>query len=321
VLPRDRLEVLDLSVGTVGARVLDRVTFSVRPGELVVLMGPNGSGKTTLLRAIAGLQPIAEGDVRLAGTSVSPVPPHRRGIGMVFQDPSLFPRRSVEENIAYGLEVAHRPDREVSQRVGEMLRLLRIEPLARRDVGTLSGGERHRVALARTLAPRPPLVLLDEPFTAFDPEVRTELRSELRRVLADVGASAVFVTHDREEGLFLGDRVLLLFGGRIRQTGTPTEVFSTPASREVASFLGYNVISVDDQPFAVHPEDIRLGAPGVPGLDARVVARGSVGTGHEVHLEVSSGAPIEARLPRAEALPPLGSETRVTWRRAVRLPE
>ena len=208
--------------------VLSEIGFGVAKGEFVTLMGPNGSGKTTLLRALVGLEPIDSGDIQLNGRRLNGVPTHRRGIGLLFQEPTLLPRRTVRENVAFGPEVQGLRANEVDARVDEMLALLHLGPLAERPSHALSGGERQRVALARTLAARPSLVLLDEPFASVDPEIRADLRAEFRAVLRSQGISVIHVTHDRDEGLFLGDRVLLLVEGRLVQGGPPEEVFHHP---------------------------------------------------------------------------------------------
>ena len=189
------LVVSGLSVRWEGRSVLRDVSFSVGDGEFVTLMGPNGSGKTTLLRALVGLEPVDAGEVRLRGRSLEGVPTHRRGIGLLFQEPTLLPGRTVRENVAFGPEIQGRPLAEVDARVDEMLRLLRLESLADRPSHALSGGERQRVALARTLAARPALVLLDEPFASVDPELRADLRAEFRSILRALEMSVIHVTH------------------------------------------------------------------------------------------------------------------------------
>lgn len=297
--------------------VLDGVSLAVGPGEFVVLMGPNGSGKTTLLRAIAGLDAPELGRIRFDGRDLDGVPPHRRGIGFLPQDVALLPGRTVAENIAYGPQLAGEPDGEVGRRVAEMVALFRLEGLERRRPGELSGGERQRAALARTLAPRPKLVLLDEPLAAVDPELRGELRGELRRVFADLGVAAIYVTHDREEGLWLGDRVLLLLGGRLVQGGPPSEVYARPTGTASARFLGYNVLDGDAGPIAVAPRDVRLRVDG-PGRPARVRASGTVGGDWLADLELVGGDRLEARGTDG-APPPPGTAVRATWVREVRL--
>jgi thiamine transport system ATP-binding protein len=320
VSPSELLRVEGLTASWEGTPVVRDVSFAVLRGETLVLMGPNGGGKTTLLRAIAGLERPTAGDVRFDGRSIVDRPVHRRGIGMLFQEPALFPHRSVWENIAYGLELARRPKELVAARVDEMSELLRLGPLLERRPDELSGGEQQRVALARTLAPHPSLVLLDEPFASVDPELRGELAAEFRNVLRRLDTTAIFVTHDREEGLFLGDRVALLFGGRLVQLGTPGSVFEAPASATVARFLGYNVLPGPSGPIAVLPVDVLLG-PVEPGaLSAEVIGSGVAGATTVTHLRTDSLDRVEARTPSTEAAHTVGAKLGVRWRRSVAIP-
>jgi thiamine transport system ATP-binding protein len=307
------LRVRGVSAAWDGRPVLSEISLEVAPKEYVVLMGPNGSGKTTLLRIIAGLEPTAAGAVELDGRPLNGLPTHRRGIGMLFQDPALFLQRSVYENIAYALELRRDGAGVIEERVGELARLLHLEPLLERMPGTLSGGERQRVALARTLAPRPSIVLLDEPFASVDAELRAELMSEFRSVLRSVGTSALHVTHDREEGLFLGDRVLILLKGEIAQAGVPSAVYGSPATASVARFLGYNIVRESDGLRALHPAHVALGHAGAGRFDAEVLAAGFAGTERVVHLRTSDGERIEARLATEQPAPPPGTRVGVSW--------
>ena len=195
---RSVLEVEGLSAAWDGVPVFEDVSFHIDEGEFFVLLGPNGSGKTTLLRCLAGLERPVRGTVRLDGVNITHLPPHRRGIALMFQDPALFPHRSVLENIAYGALLRRRPATEVREEIARLIDLLHLAGFEDRRPNQLSGGELHRVALARTLAARPRLVLLDEPFASIDVELKAELRSEFRQVLRAFGLSAIHVTHDRE---------------------------------------------------------------------------------------------------------------------------
>ena len=312
------LVVSGLSVRWEGRSVLRDVSFSVGDGEFVTLMGPNGSGKTTLLRALVALEPVDAGEVRLRGRSLEGVPTHRRGIGLLFQEPTLLPGRTVRENVAFGPEIQGRPLAEVDARVDEMLRLLRLESLADRPSHALSGGERQRVALARTLAARPALVLLDEPFASVDPELRADLRAEFRSILRALEMSVIHVTHDRDEGLFLGDRVLVLSEGEIAQMGAPDDVYRHPRTRGVAQFLGYNVAGTGSEAVAVHPADVVLGPPG-HGPTARVVAAGTVGRGWVAYAELEGGERWEVRGGEGSLPPASGERVTVSWTRSVAL--
>jgi len=218
------------------------VSLEARDGEFLALLGPSGSGKTTLLRVLAGLDRPDAGTVALAGEDFLALSMRERGVGMVFQHYALFRHMSVEANIAFGLSVrpaASRPSRaQIAARVEELLALVRIEGLGRRYPAQLSGGQRQRVALARALAPRPRLLLLDEPFGALDTKVRKQLRAELRLIHDAAGVTTILVTHDQEEAASLADRIALMNGGRIEQIGAPDALDEAPASSFVFEFMG-----------------------------------------------------------------------------------
>ncbi len=316
---RPILSVRGLVVSLDGERVLSGVDLDIGPAEFVALMGRNGTGKTTLLRSIAGFERPDAGLLRYAGRDLAEVPVHRRGLGFLSQDPALFPGRTAWENIAYGLELARRPAAEVEARVAELVALLHLGGLEARGSGELSGGERQRVALARTLAPGPRLVLLDEPFAAIDPELRSGLRAEFRSALRALGIAALLVTHDRDEGLFLGDRVAILDEGRIAAIGRPEEVYGAPGSPSVARFLGYNVLDGGAGPVAVAPADLLLTTEG-GGVAATVEAIGATVTGRSVLLRTANGERVEAGPIGEGPLPSTGTTVRLRWRRSIPLP-
>ncbi|MBV8762460.1 MAG: sulfate ABC transporter ATP-binding protein [Deltaproteobacteria bacterium] len=216
---------------------LDAVTLTIPEGELVALLGPSGSGKTTLLRAIAGIEVPEAGRVKFGGIDVTEVPIQRRQIGFVFQDYALFEHMNVGDNIAFGLSVRRAPREEIAARVRELLALIQLDGLAGRMPRELSGGQRQRVALARALAPRPRLLLLDEPFGALDARVRRELRRWLRRLHDELHITSVFVTHDQDEAFAVADRVAVMNQGRVEQVGTPADVRGQPATAFVREFL------------------------------------------------------------------------------------
>jgi iron(III) transport system ATP-binding protein len=225
--------------GTQQSAVND-ISFELSGGEILALVGPSGCGKTTTLRIIAGLERPDGGSVwlndRLVASDSVFIPPEKRGVGMVFQDHALFPHLTVSENIAFGLR--GQPADRVKNTVGEMLHLVGLLPLAKRYPHALSGGERQRVALARALAPRPVLVLMDEPFSSLDADLRVEMREHVRRILKSMQATVVFVTHDQEEALYMGDRLAVLNTGQLEQIGTPQEIFHESNTRFVAEFMG-----------------------------------------------------------------------------------
>jgi len=313
------LEVDGLSAAWEGRPVLEGVSFSVAEGELAVLLGPNGSGKTTLLRCLAGLEPLSGGRARLDGRDLSGIPPHRRGIALMFQDPALFPHRTVFENIAYAPLLRRRPREEVDADVDRLVALLGLGGLEDRRPASLSGGERQKVALARTLAARPRVILLDEPFASIDVEVKAELRAEFRRVLQRLGTTAVHVTHDREEGFFLGDHVGLLFDGRLESWGTPAEVYEHPPGPRAAGFLGYNVLAGPHGTVAVAPADLKVDPNPSAFPNFTVVASGSIGREAVVVLRGPSGERVELRALEPYVRPPIGAAVALRWERSVSL--
>lgn len=225
--------------GEGGTTAVAGVDLDVADGEILALLGPSGCGKSSLLRAVAGLEPLTAGTIAFDGEDLAGVPVHRRGFGLLFQDGQLFAHRDVARNVAYGLEVARVPRAERAARVHELLDAVGLAGYGARSVSTLSGGERQRVALARALAPRPRLLLLDEPFSALDRALRERLAVDVRDVLRATGTTAVFVTHDHDEAFTVADRTGVMQAGRLLQVAPPEELWRAPASREVAQFLGY----------------------------------------------------------------------------------
>jgi len=219
-------------------RAVDDATFRVPTGELVALLGPSGSGKTSLLRIIAGLETPDTGAVQFHEDDVTRRAARERNVGFVFQHYALFNHLTVLENVAFGLRVRRVARAEADARVGELLQLVQLEAYARHYPAQLSGGQRQRVALARALAPRPKLLLLDEPFGALDAKVRRELRQWLRQLHDEIRTTSVFVTHDQEEAFALADRVVLLDHGRVQQIGSPHDIVRSPANHFVRDFIG-----------------------------------------------------------------------------------
>ena len=317
-----RLEGVRKAYGTVEA--LRGVDLEAAKDELLAVLGPSGSGKSTLLRVVAGLEAVTSGRVLIGGRDVTGLPPGRRNVSMVFQSYALFPHMTVEENIAFGLEVRDVPRGEARERAGRAATLVGCEGVLERRPGALSGGERQRVALARALVREPDVFLLDEPLSNLDAELRVQTRAELKALHERVGGTMVYVTHDQVEALVLGDRIAVLRAGELEQVGTPDELWHAPANRFVARFVGspaMNLVPADGPlrvaalpggrqlELGVRPDALRLVADGgvaaevalveVVGADAvvhlragrhelvaRVVAEGRPQAGETVHVEV-----------------------------------
>ena len=223
----------------------DNVSFGIEKGKLIGLLGPSGSGKTTILRMIAGLETPDSGDIVIDGKVINKVPASKRGIGFVFQSYALFRYMTVFENIDFGLRVLKKSNSEIKERVAELVKLIGLEGLENRYPSQLSGGQRQRVAFARALAPNPQLLLLDEPFAAIDAKVRQELRHWLKEMIAKLGVTSIFVTHDQDEAIEVADEIIIMNKGRIDQIGKPLDVYSTPKTAFVASFFGQPSIFKD----------------------------------------------------------------------------
>lgn len=232
------LQARALTLHFAGVAALDGFDLTVLDGQVVSVLGPSGCGKSTLLRAIAGLQHVEHGEILWDGLSLGNVPPHRRGFGLMFQDYSLFPHKSVAGNVAFGLRMAGLQGADLSHRVEAALERVGLRGYGNRPIGNLSGGEQQRVALARALAPEPRLLMLDEPLGALDRTLRERLAQELRELFATLGITAIYVTHDQEEAFALADRVVVMRQGRVAQQGSPEEVWWKPADEWVARFLG-----------------------------------------------------------------------------------
>ena len=227
----------------------DNVSFGIEKGKLIGLLGPSGSGKTTILRMIAGLETPDNGDIIIDGKVINNVPASKRGIGFVFQSYALFRYMNVFENIAFGLRVLKKSEKEIKERVTELVKLIGLEGLENRYPSQLSGGQRQRVAFARALAPNPQLLLLDEPFAAIDAKVRQELRHWLKEMIAKLGVTSIFVTHDQDEAIEVADEIIIMNKGRIDQIGKPLDVYNKPKTAFVASFFGQPSIFKDYSKF------------------------------------------------------------------------
>ncbi len=267
-------------------RIFSDINCEIGQGEFVTLLGPSGCGKSTLLRCIAGLTEVDGGHIVLGGEDLVPLPPQKRGIGMVFQSYALFPNMSVAQNVAFGLRMQKVAKAESTKRVQEALEMVELGDFAARYPHQLSGGQCQRVALARSLIVRPRLLLLDEPLSALDARIRRHLREQIRAIQQELGLTTVFVTHDQEEALTLSDRIVLMREGRIVQSGDAETLYTAPVDAFAAGFIGnYNLLSADQasrlfgQTFqgqvAIRPEAIRLGVAG--GFSGRIVGHSLLG--------------------------------------------
>jgi sulfate/thiosulfate transport system ATP-binding protein len=309
-------------------QAVDDVSFEVPGGQLVALLGPSGSGKSTILRIIAGLEPADSGTVALTGEDATHLPVQHRGVGFVFQHYALFRHMTIRQNIAFGLDVQKLPRHQIRARVDELLHLVQLHGYAERYPSQLSGGQRQRVALARALAPKPKVLLLDEPFGALDAQVRAELRSWLRRLHDEVHVTSLFVTHDQQEAFEVADQVVVLNRGKVEQMGPPQELYERPASPFVTEFLGsVNVLRgrtvhgltvlgeglhlptgrpAPDGPVSVYvrPHDLDVdrhhcGEPCWPGRVARLTPLGGLA---RVEVDLPDGTGLQVQLTRERSL-------------------
>jgi thiamine transport system ATP-binding protein len=307
------LSLEDATVRFGGRPVLDGVGLDVAEHEIVCVLGPSGSGKSTLLRSVAGLQALDGGRVVLDGRDQAGVPAHKRGVGLMFQDHQLFPQRDVAQNVAFGLRMRGASKGQQDEQVRELMELVGLPGAGRRAVASLSGGEQQRVALARALAPRPRLLMLDEPLGQLDRSLRERLVVELRELFGRLGTTVLAVTHDQGEAFALADRVVVMRDGWIAQSGTPLEVWERPVDEFVARFLGFeNVVEgtvageAADTPWGkvpvpagssqgercvlVRPAGVRL-VPADAGLLCTVAARTFKGTHVAVQLRPADDGP------------------------------
>ena len=251
-------------------KVLKGITLDIEKGHLVTLLGPSGCGKSTLLRCLAGLEEVTSGTISLDGKDITHVNPRDRGIGMVFQQYSLFPNMSVAQNVAFGLNMKKVPKDIVTRKVGEMLTIVGLDDKADQYPSQLSGGQQQRVALARAIVTEPKVLLLDEPLSAIDAKLRRNLQVEIRRIQQDFGMTTIFVTHDQDEAMVMSDVIHLFYQGNIEQSGSPTDMYTQPVSKFAASFIGnYNILTaaefqkasgeaVDSSDVAIRPEIVRI---------------------------------------------------------------
>ena len=232
------VELKNVSVAFDGEQVLDGLDLEIRDKEFITLLGPSGCGKTTTLRLIAGFLEPDSGDISFEGEKINGVPAYKRQVNTIFQRYALFPHLNVYENIAFGLRVKKRPEKEIKEKVAEMLKLVNLTGFEKRHIDTLSGGQQQRVAIARAIANHPKVLLLDEPLAALDLKLRKDMQKELKKIQRQLGITFVFVTHDQEEALTMSDRVVVMDGGKIQQVGTPQDIYNEPQNAFVADFIG-----------------------------------------------------------------------------------
>ncbi|MDP2273946.1 MAG: ATP-binding cassette domain-containing protein [Archangium sp.] len=281
-----------------GTPAVRGVSFVAPGGAITSLLGPSGAGKSTLLRTIAGLESPDEGRVLIEGKDCSNIRIQERGVGLVFQGYALFEHMTVRENLAFGLDVRGHPKAQTKARVDELLELIQLRELGARKPSQLSGGQRQRVAFARALAPRPRVLLLDEPFGALDTQVRMELREWLVRLHEKTQLTTVLVTHDQEEAFEVSDHVVVLFGGQVAQVGTPDETYDRPVNRQVAEFIGgANVLASGT---VVRPHDVQLKKSSES--PSKITALRRVGGYVKLTVQLASGERINAEMSQTEAI-------------------
>lgn len=308
--------------------VLQHIDLTIGDGEIVCLLGPSGCGKTTLLRVIAGLEQPEAGDVRLRGESILGLPAHRRDFGLMFQDFALFPHMNVAQNVGFGLKMHHAVN--LQARVDEVLSLVGLHGFDERDVSQLSGGERQRVALARSLAPGPQLLMLDEPLGSLDANLRERLVVELRKIIKQVGLTAIYVTHDQNEAFAIADHIAVMNAGHIEQVDRPEILYRQPRTAFVARFLGLNNVieaeevgdgqvrtalgtfSVSGEPYAIllHPLGIRLVDSGdCHTVTGQVIDQRFIGDSYRLTVQHESATQLLFKVPSdARNVPSIGDD-------------
>ncbi len=281
-----RFEKINKIFGT--NHVLKDIDLEVEKGQLVTLLGPSGCGKSTLLRCLAGLEQVTDGHIYLDGQEITDVIPRRRGIGMVFQQYSLFPNMNVRDNVAYGLKLKKLPKAEINKKVEEMLDIVGLSEKISQYPAQLSGGQQQRVALARAMVTAPKVLLLDEPLSAIDALLRKNLQIEIRRIQQKLGITTIFVTHDQDEAMVMSDMIHLFHEGKIEQSGTPEEIYTRPATKFAATFIGnYNLPSAAEfnrvfganiagEDVAVRPEIITISRAPVEAAEGLLVSQGKI---------------------------------------------
>ena len=334
------LEIIDISKSFGSIEALSKISFSVEKGEIIAILGPSGCGKSTLLSIIAGLKKPNTGMIRWNGISLTSVPPHLRNFGLMFQDNALFPHRNVFGNVAFGLKQLQMKPEAIDKQVSAILNIVGMRDLADRDVLSLSGGEQQRVALARTIAPNPRLLMLDEPLGSLDRNLREQLLHELRQILTDLEQTVIYVTHDQDEAFAIADRVVIMNTGKLIQIGSPRDIYAHPASTFIARFLGLtnilktSVVSVDTNKgvkisenslipisqsppkhmkhprILVRPRGAQLSEHGtLSGILTNVSFRGAL---VDLKIIVSNGLQLKFEVPTPSIIPKIGTKINLT---------
>lgn len=316
------LEVERLSYGFDHWEVLKEIDLGIHAGEILCLLGESGSGKTTLLRLIAGLEQGYQGSIRLKQAAIDTLPVHERGFGLMFQDFALFPHLNIEGNIAFGLKMQGVAQKEQKKVIAEVLDLVGLSGYEKREISSLSGGQRQRVALARSLAPKPRLLMLDEPLASLDAGLRESLVQDLRRIIKQIGLTAIYVTHDQQEAYGIADRIAIMNAGQIERIDKPEALYHQPQTAFVAKFLGLNnlleakllekylPLPTDAPYFLIHPENFRLDENGT----FRGIIREKIfqGESYRIQLALPEGILLNLRLPSTEILPSIGDSLAVS---------
>jgi spermidine/putrescine transport system ATP-binding protein len=312
--------------GEAAVTALKDAHFSIQDNEFFTLLGPSGCGKTTLLRIIAGFEQPTRGQIKLDGRDIAHDPPFKRPVNTMFQSYALFPHLNVRQNISYGLEMLRWKPADIRKRVDEVLELVQMPAFADRRTNQMSGGQQQRIALARALAPRPRVLLLDEPLSALDLKLRKAMQTELKRLQKETKLTFVMVTHDQEEALALSDRMAVMNRAEVLQVGSPTEVYARPRTRFVADFIGEaNLVPgplaamAADTTIAIRPEDVTVGPPQTPehrSMAATVGMLTFLGADTLVEAHLADGTPMRARVrgPLAGIAP--GASTKLSWEKA-----
>ncbi len=294
-----RLEGVSRAFGALNA--LHEVTLTVARGEFIALLGPSGCGKSTALNCLAGLLPLTGGSIWLDRTRLDVLRPEARGFGMVFQNYALFPHMNIRRNIGFGLRMQKRPRAEIERKVDEALAMVRLREHADKLPGQISGGQQQRVAIARAIVVEPPLVLMDEPLSNLDAKLRLEMRAEIRRIHNALGSSTIYVTHDQDEALSLADRIVVLRDGKVRQVGTPEELYARPAHPDVAEFMGYRNLLRGTVAGANGSAAFAFGNATLAATTVDATVRGTaIAAIRPEDLVPSADAPIPARVETAE---------------------